>query len=305
VQQKIIFFIGKGGVGKSTVSALTALNNSNAGNKTLLVSLDPAHNQQDIFQYKFTEKAHEIDENLFVIEVAVDKRIKQYLEKTGRKIQNNYNYQTAFSLKNYFKVLKHSPGIEEYALLQAFEDIISKHKDTALIIFDMPPTALSLRFFSLPKTSMVWLNQLSELRKVIHKKKEIISRVKFGKKEFETDKVKNQLNSLMQQHRLMEKVFQSENTDINIVLNNDQLSVNESVRLNEKLIEIGLKTAHFIVNKTLQAENTTTIELVQLKYAIYIPKYQGQLIGIKNLQDFIQAGELPEKLQKLYQQTLT
>ena len=300
MQQKIIFFIGKGGVGKSTVSALTAINNSNLGSKTLLISLDPAHNLQDIFQYKFTEKSHEIKDNLFVIEVAIDKRIKTYLDKTSQKIQNNYNYQTAFSLKNYFKVLKHSPGIEEYALLQAFEDIISKHTDTELIIFDMPPTALSLRFFSLPKTSMVWLNQLTELREAIHKKKEIISKVKFGKKEFETDKVKNQLNSLMQQHRLIEKVFQSENTYINIVLNNDQLSVNESVRLNEKLIEIELKTAHFILNKTLQTENTARIDQLQPKPKIHIPKYQGQLIGIKNLQDFIQAGGFQVKIQNLY-----
>lgn len=299
MQQKIVFFIGKGGVGKSTVSALTAINNAKLKKSTLLVSLDPAHNQQDIFWHKFSEKAYEIFPNLHVIEINIDKRIKQYLNKTSQKIQNNYNYQTAFSLKNYFKVLKHSPGLEEYALLQAFEDIVSNYKKTELIIFDMPPTALSLRFFSLPKTGLIWLNQLSELRKAILKKKEIISSVKFGKKEIETDKVKNHLHELTEQHRLHEQVFQSENTKINIVLNNDELSVKESIRLNDKLKELKLKTAHYIKNKISQPVNQTTEKQLLQKPTIHIPEYKGQLTGIDNLQDFIQQAKLSESLLRL------
>jgi len=299
VEQKIIFFIGKGGVGKSTVSALMALSHSNLQKKTLLVSLDPAHNQQDLFQNKFSEKACEIKPNLYIIEIDTDKRIKEYLEKTSQKIQRNYNYQSAFSLKNYFKVLKHSPGIEEYAILQAFVDITSYHKDKELIIFDMPPTALTLRFFSLPETSMIWLNQLTELRNAIHKKKEIISKVKFGRKELETDKVKNHLTELMQQHMLVNKIFLSKNTDINIVLNNDQLSIFESIRIHKKLKEINLKTTHFILNKVSTKEILTEVNQLEQKPSIILPDHNMQLIGLDELSKFIQKEDISKQLLKL------
>jgi len=300
VEQKIIFFIGKGGVGKSTVSALTALNNSNFNKSTLLVSLDPAHNQQDIFQHKFTDKAFEIKDYLFIIEVDIDKRIKQYLSKISQKIQNNYNYQSAFSLKNYFKVLKHSPGIEEYAMLQAFEDIISNNMDKEVVIFDMPPTALTLRFFSLPQTSIIWLNQLMELRNVIHKKKEIISKVKFGKKEIETDGVKTNLSKLIEQHTLIEHIFRSENTKINIVLNNDQLSVFESIRINTKLNELELNTAHFVLNKTSPKEKTEETFQLPNKPSIQIPEQNDLLSGLDKLNSFIQKKAISDSLSKLY-----
>ena len=300
MNSQIIFFIGKGGVGKSTISALTALNSSNINKKTLLVSLDPAHNQRDIFKQKFSEKATEIKANLFIIEVNIDKRIKEYLKNSSQKIQNNYNYQSAFSLKNYFKLLKHSPSIEEYAMLNAFEDIILKHNDKEFIIFDMPPTALSLRFFGLPKTSMIWLKQLSELRNAINKKKEIISKVKFGKKEIETDKVKNQLSVLMKQHIAVNKLFSANSTNINIVLNNDYLSVNESIRLDKKLEDLELKTSNFIVNKSTKSIiNTKETEQFADKININIPNSSEFLSGIDRLNAFISKYLLKEKLLKI------
>ncbi|MEN8121432.1 MAG: TRC40/GET3/ArsA family transport-energizing ATPase [Bacteroidota bacterium] len=299
MEQKIIFFIGKGGVGKSTVSALTSLNHSNLKNNTLLVSLDPAHNQQDIFQHNFSEKATEIKSNLFIIEIDIDRRIKQYLSKTSQKIQNNYNYQSAFSLKNYFKVLKHSPGIEEYAMLQAFEDITSSNKDKEIVIFDMPPTALTLRFFSLPKTSIIWLDQLMELRDVIHRKKETISKVKFGKREIETDRVKNQLKKLIKQHSFMQQIFQSENTKINIVLNNDLLSVNESIRIYKKLKEMELGTAHFILNKAAEKLHTEKMNLLPEKPLVFLSKHNKQLIGLSELISFLRKKEISENLLSL------
>ena len=63
------FFIGKGGVGKSTVSALTALKYSQSDQKVLVVSLDPAHNLGDIFGKKLSDSATEIEKGLKVIEV--------------------------------------------------------------------------------------------------------------------------------------------------------------------------------------------------------------------------------------------
>ena len=54
--RRMIFFVGKGGVGKSTTSAVVSLNFAENHRNTLLVSMDPAHNQRDIFDRPFSEK---------------------------------------------------------------------------------------------------------------------------------------------------------------------------------------------------------------------------------------------------------
>ena len=64
---------GKGGVGKSTSAALNAVFLAQKGFRVLIVSLDPAHNQSDIFQMKFSDKALKIASDISAIEVDQDK----------------------------------------------------------------------------------------------------------------------------------------------------------------------------------------------------------------------------------------
>ena len=73
MKAKILFFIGKGGVGKSTVSSLYGVSLAKLNN-VLLVSLDSAHNLSDIFEENFSDKPKIITRNLSVIEVNVNKR---------------------------------------------------------------------------------------------------------------------------------------------------------------------------------------------------------------------------------------
>ncbi|NJO88020.1 MAG: ArsA family ATPase [Chloroflexia bacterium] len=169
---QIQFYIGKGGVGKSTISALQALQFSKSGVKTLLISLDPAHNQQDIFEKELSDTPVYMTENLHVAEPNIDKWIKKYLKESEEKIQANYSYQRAFSIKNYFKLFKYSPTVEEFAMLMALDYYLNNFK-VDLLVIDMPPTALSLRFFALPAISLKWLEQLFELRKAINKRKKL------------------------------------------------------------------------------------------------------------------------------------
>jgi hypothetical protein len=184
VKFPILIGSGKGGVGKSTSSALTAVAAAQAGKKVLLVSLDPAHNQSDIFESKLSDKPRKIDKQLRVSELDLNKWVRLYLKGVEEQVRETYKYLTALNLEHYFKIIKYSPGIEEYALLMAYEHLTQKHNDMDYIVFDMPPTALTLRFFELPKISLLWLNQLLNLRNEILKKREIISTIKVGKKRY-------------------------------------------------------------------------------------------------------------------------
>ena len=288
MKPKIHFFVGKGGVGKSTTSALTAAYLSKNSYKTLLVSMDPAHNQRDIFQRDFSEKPRKINDFLSVKEVNIDGWIKKYLKETQKTIQQTYSYESAFNLQNYFRVLQYSPGLEEYALLLAFEDIVTKDTENDVIIFDMAPTALTLRFFSLPFITLIWLRELLNLRDKIFSKKEIISKIKFVGKEIEQDKIKSKLSILISNAEHLRNQFQSSATNINLVMNDDTLSFSEALRIKSKLKDIGISIAKVIVNKSQGATISEKVatQFVRQKKALF-PFCERQLLGYEALQSYL------------------
>jgi arsenite-transporting ATPase len=290
MNQQLLFFIGKGGVGKSTTSALTSVDLASKSYKTLLVSMDPAHNQCDIFDQDFSEKPKRVSEKLMVKEVNTDFWIEKYLRKTTEQIKQTYKYESAFNLQNYFNVLQFSPGLEEYALILAFEDTLHKYSDHDFIVFDMAPTALTLRFFSLPFITLIWLEELLKLRSAIYKKKEIISKIKIAGREFEQDRVKAKLKSLIGNYEHLQQRFLSETTKINLVMNNDKLSFSEAFRIRQKLADISIVIDRIVVNKLGQDEHTPEIEteFKQQKIGRFRMAPAG-LTGYAALKDYIEV----------------
>jgi len=291
MKPQLLFFIGKGGVGKSTSSALTSVYLASKPHKTLLVSMDPAHNQCDIFEQDFSEKPKTVSETLMVKEVDTDFWIEKYLKETTEQIKDTYKYESAFNLQNYFNVLQFSPGLEEYALLLAFEDTLHKYSDQDFIVFDMAPTALTLRFFSLPFITEIWLGGLLTLRSQIYKKKEIISKIKIAGKEIEQDRVKAKLESMIGEYENLRQEFLSGTTRINLVMNNDKLSFSEAYRIRQKLSDISIAIDRIVINKLKDDERTAEIEteFKDQKIARLRLAPEG-LTGYDVLQDYIEAN---------------
>jgi len=286
---KNIFFLGKGGVGKSTSSAITALHLSQQGFKTRLVSMDPAHNQSDIFNQKFSEKFTKINENLAVKEVEINKWVHTYLKDMQSQVKRTYSYLTAFNLESYLDILKFSPGIEEYALLLAYQAIRNEEVDADYIIFDMPPTALTLKFLTLPDISLTWLENLLKLRLKILEKKEIISRVKLGKKEIETDKIKRKLLQQIDTYRALQKIFRDSNqTLLNLVLNTDKLSFSESQLIVNHLKKYDMRISNIFLNKYYEGFDMTTIRQQYTDYGFQImPQSPVPLLGVPKLSAYL------------------
>jgi len=289
---KMMFFAGKGGVGKSTVSALASVAKNRAKKSTLLVSMDPAHNQGDIFEADIGEEPKKVMKNLWVKQIDTEQWIKQYLKNTEQAISRKYNYQKAFSFRNYFKVLQYSPGIEEYAIVQAFESILINHQDKEIIIFDMPPTALTLRFFSLPHSTLAWIEELIHLRQKIHKKQEIISKIKLGEKSVETDSILEKLNHMKENYQKLKHLFTTPKTEINLVIKPDKLSFSESIRIYNKLQEIDIKINNLIINGALNHEHIESFKKsIPANQYLPLPESAFPLIGMENLQAYLENAE--------------
>lgn len=252
MSQKYYFHAGKGGVGKSTTSSLTALHLAARGKKVLLISLDPAHNQQDIFDMPIGDKPQVMAPGLEVAQADVDVWIAEYLKGVENQMKRTYTYQTAFNLEKKMGIIKHSPGIEEYGLLLAFKHYKDKHPDVDVIVCDMPPTALTTKFFHLPALSMLWVDELLKLRREIMDKREIITKIHFGKKVIERDKVTCRLDQQRGFFGDLQTLFcDQEASSIRVVVNPDKLSFAEAERMEKQLAGMGIGFGGVIMNKVL------------------------------------------------------
>ncbi len=282
---QIYFFLGKGGVGKSTTSSLFALDKSLKHEKTLLVSLDPAHNLGDIFETNFAEKQKQTSDYLSVIEVDTDLWVKKYLADTQNQFAQNYSYLSAYNLTSYLKMIKHSPGIEEYALFLAFKNIVFTKTEFQHIVFDMPPTALAIGFLSIPTNSLLWLNELKKLRTKINEKQEIISKIKFGKKIIESDKVLKKLEEMIREYEQIKNLLESHLSEIYVVTNNEKLSGSETLRIIEKLKLINKEYSKLLINKFTPYIRQEYYKNYERK--LFLPFSDKELIGLTNLNEYL------------------
>jgi len=99
------FFIGKGGVGKTTLAAAFAVGLASEHVNTLIVSLDPAHNLGDALSKNIFGKIVKIDDFLNATEIDTDRLIERYLTETSTKLKNTYKY---LSVMNIEQILRYS-----------------------------------------------------------------------------------------------------------------------------------------------------------------------------------------------------
>ena len=149
--KRVLMFGGKGGVGKTTCSATTALHYASLGRKTLIISSDLTPSLSDIFEMEIgpTEKAVQGVKNLDALEIGPDEVMKRWKKKFGPEI-----YEAASSLidMEYDEVIEYvamAPGIQEEFML---DYVLERVKDGSyeLIVWDTAPAGDTLRLLELP-----------------------------------------------------------------------------------------------------------------------------------------------------------
>jgi hypothetical protein len=243
------------------------------------------------FRYALFRKAPTCRQNLSVKEIDTDYWIQPLPEADPRPDQTNLRLPERFQPAGSFqRAADFRPGLEEYALLLAFEHVGSRIGHEA-IVFDMAPTALTPAILLFTgRSRLVWLNELLKLRKSICEKKEIISKIKFGRKEFETDRVKEKLNALIQTHTHLKAHFMSTDTHVNLVVNNDRLSFSEALRIHKRLAGIPIDIARIVVNKIAPEETVDDIAQAFPRQRLSrLPLVPGGILGLPALQSFVAA----------------
>lgn len=146
-ETEFIFFSGKGGVGKSTMSCAAALWLSRKGYKTLLVTTDPAPNLRDIFGQEIGHKITPIagTENLSAIEIDPNIASEQYRERIIAPMREMLDEKSLKTMKEQLD----SPCIEEVAAFDKFIEFMDDPGYDA-VVFDTAPTGHTIRLLELP-----------------------------------------------------------------------------------------------------------------------------------------------------------
>lgn len=155
---RIIVHTGKGGVGKTSTSAATAVRCADLGLKTIVLSTDTAHSLGDSLDTKIGPEAVQLSENLFAQEI--DARYS--MEKFWSRIQQ-YLMRVMAQRSNVEELIAEEvtvlPGLEEGAQLLWVNQYVNDG-DYDVLIVDAAPTAETLRLLSLPETTRWWFDRM-------------------------------------------------------------------------------------------------------------------------------------------------
>ncbi len=163
--RRYIMFGGKGGLGKTTLSATSAFWLARQGKRVLLFSVDPQASLSDIFQKDIFGKGPvPIMDNLWAQEVDADRRIKDYQEEIRKKILSMYGFdKVPEEIDNYIAAASAEPAMEESAIFDAVVDIIVK-REYDYYIYDLVPLGHALYYLSMAKVYDEWINKITKLR---------------------------------------------------------------------------------------------------------------------------------------------
>lgn len=243
---RIILFTGKGGVGKTTTAAATAIQSANSGKKTLIISTDPAHSLSDALDMQLEPEPMQIDDNLWCMEFDVYYSMKKYWGSMREMMKAIFKFQ---GVKNVVaEELSVLPGMEEGAAFLWLEKFY-REKTYDVIVIDSAPTGETLTLLSLPQVTKSWLTKAFPGQRFAVKTLGKLVRKTTG---IPVDKGYEEMQQLFDKLETIQQVFLNpEICSIRIVANPERMVVQESKRAYSYLQLYGYNVDAVIVNRIL------------------------------------------------------
>jgi len=256
-------FGGKGGVGKTTCAASSAIWAAEHGRKTLIISTDPAHSLGDSLGMELTpgEPVPVKDvENLTALEINPQAKVAEFKQLTevnpigdlgmmGDMMQSMLDGMAGDTDEG---VSLNPPGIDETLAFGKVLEFIETEHDYDLIIFDTAPTGHTLRLLGLPETLSSWIGKILKLRlklgRIFGKFKKL-----FGGGNDQQD------DSLEVLERMNDAIIDAKedltNPNVNsfvIVMISEEMAIAETGRLLNQLIKYSIPNSNIVINQLYQ-----------------------------------------------------
>ncbi|MDI6601639.1 MAG: TRC40/GET3/ArsA family transport-energizing ATPase [Thermoanaerobacteraceae bacterium] len=261
--KQIVFFGGKGGVGKTSCSASYGMFCAQKGLKTLIVSTDPAHSLGDIYEVKIGGNIKELDENLFGLEIDPEAVSNEYINRTKAEMQKTLSPIIIEEIERQIDAMMVSPGAEEAAIFDELVKIVGRYtEDYDIIIFDTAPTGHTIRLLSLPELMGAWMDSLiSQRREAV----ELMRMSTAGNKDLHDKYVNDPVLSILvrrkdEYERTRDILIDSKKACFVFVLTPEKLPIIETQKAISILSKYGIQIGGIIVNRVLP--NTVSDEFL-------------------------------------------
>jgi len=163
---RILLFTGKGGVGKTTTAAATALRCADVGQRTIVLSTDPAHSLADAFDVPLGDAVTEVADGLWGQQLDAQDRMEEAWDDIQDWLQAVFRWGGVEEIEA--EELSVVPGLDEiFALTDIKRCASSGEWDT--IVVDCAPTAETIRLLSLPGVLAWWMERLFPMGRRVNK----------------------------------------------------------------------------------------------------------------------------------------
>jgi arsenite/tail-anchored protein-transporting ATPase len=250
---RVLLFTGKGGVGKTTIAAATAVRSAAAGLRTLVMSTDPAHSLSDSFEVEIGSMPTRISDRLWAQQIDAQER----LEDNWREIQDYMiqlmNWAGTETIQA--EELTVLPGLDEiFALIDVKTHVESGDYD--VLVVDCAPTAETLRLLSLPDVMQWYIERIFPVeRRIVKTVRPIVSRV--TTLPIAGDRVFDAIERLHRNLDSVKKILTDETmSSVRLVLNPEKMVIAEARRTYTYLGLFGYRVDAVIVNRVYPPDVT-------------------------------------------------
>jgi len=266
---KYAFFGGKGGVGKTALSAAAALWSARRGGRTLLASTNPVHGLSDLFGQDLLGKPRPVcsEERYHALEIDTSVTTERSKQQTREKI--DWFLKTAgitTRAEEFIESAGMNPSFEESAMFEAMMDLIFAD-EYDFYVFDTGPFAITRRLLGMSKVYSLWVERMLKSREAARSLREALS---FSKKQ-EKDPLMEYLTGFRERIANGERLlFDKGLTSLFCVTLPESLPIAVATRLIDWSCGLGIPVGGVIVNGVIEKGESSdrTAEFVRNRIAI-------------------------------------
>ncbi|MFC4439067.1 MULTISPECIES: ArsA family ATPase [Natrialbaceae] len=248
---EFVFFGGKGGVGKTTVSSAYGLECVGGGLETLLVSTDPAHSTADVFDQEFGDEPQPVEgyDGLSALEIDPEQEVQDHLQGLKRQLSSQLSAAMVNEVDIQLEMAHQTPGAYEAALFDRFVEVMRTADPYDRVVFDTSPTGSTLRLLALPELLERWIDRLMDKRE---RSIDLYEKAAIGNREprrvMDGDPILARLQERKERFEFAGEVLRDD-AAFYLVMNPDELSIRETRRSVETLEDAALPVRGLVVNR--------------------------------------------------------
>jgi len=279
---KLILFTGKGGVGKSTTSAATALNFSMQGYKTLLVSSDPAHSTEDVIGVQVGFEPTFVSENFYAKNINSEYRAKEFIGQLNDGLDKSMSKWFPGFDSELLTEWASFPGMDEVFALEELLHLV-RSVEYDLIVFDTAPTGHTLKALTAPDYLNTFLLRILRMKAKVENLKTMFL------KKSDTSKLVALLEETIDMVDSLKTVLRnSDFVNVNIVSIATEAGFQECIKTVNFLNSQGFKIDNILINNIVPKFDDDTWSLASENKAVALLKmeYDSQKGYISKYNDY-------------------